>query len=80
MGCLFSIYSSFFVVQARRRKEKEDEKEKKSRFGTLIFVSMETISMKFWYGLLVWNFSMEIPPCLSLGRKNPNQRVFSWVV
>ena len=47
------------MVQARRRKEKEEEKENKSRFGTLIFVSMETISMEFWYGLLVWNFSME---------------------
>ena len=29
---------------------------------------METIS--------VWNTCMEIPPCLDLGRKNPNQSVF----
>ena len=28
------------------------------------------------YGLLVWNFGMEIPHCLGLGRKNPNQSVF----
>ena len=42
------------MVQARRRKEKEEEKEKKSRFGTLIFVSMENISMELWYGIHVW--------------------------
>ena len=46
LGCLFSIYSRFFVVQARRRKEKEEEKDKKARFGTLIFVSMDIISME----------------------------------
>ena len=29
----FAIYSSFFLVQARRRKGKEEEKVKKSRYG-----------------------------------------------
>ena len=28
------------------------------------------------YGLLVWNFGMEISHCLGLGRKNPNPSVF----
>ena len=36
----------------RRRKKKEEEKFKKSRFGTLIFVCMETIC--------VWITSLEI--------------------
>ena len=36
----------------RRRKKKEQEKFKKSRFGTLIFVCMETNV----YGLLVWKY------------------------
>ena len=29
----FAIYSSFFLVQARRMKGKEEEKDKKSRYG-----------------------------------------------
>ena len=33
--CLFSICSSFFLVQVRRRKGKEEKKEKKSRYGNL---------------------------------------------
>ena len=28
------------------------------------------------YGTLAWNTCMEIPPCLVLGRKNPNKSVF----
>ena len=28
------------------------------------------------YGTLAWNTCMEIPPCLGLGRKNPNKTIF----
>ena len=38
------------MVQARRRKDEEEEKEKKSRFGTLIFVSMEFMYGAYMYG------------------------------
>ena len=69
---MISLHLMEIYPCTRKKKGSLVGKFKKSKFGTLIFVSMELL-----YGILVWKLS-QIPLCLGLCRKNPNKSVFGW--